>query len=247
MPSTDRSLHVLAACAVGAATLGLVANLSHAPPPLRAYRAPEAPPTGELSSAPTQAQIAHDRRTPNRARHAVAFRALQGDRPDPLAPVPFDPAARAMTVAERGTRRAYDGAPPTIPHAVSQRDLPNCMTCHAEGLRLRARVATVMPHPYVTSCTQCHVVMERPMPGAEIPGALSEGNTFVGRPSPGRGERAWPGAPPTIPHTTQMRGRCDGCHSPLATGLRASHPWRESCVQCHAPSAALDLRPGLAP
>lgn len=247
MPPPDRSLLVLAAGAVGAATLGLVANLAEGPPPTRTHEAPEAQAPGALDPAPTQLQLATERRTANRARHAVAFRAMQADRPDPLAPVPFDPAARVRTVAARSARRAYDGAPPTIPHAVSQRDLPNCLTCHAEGLRLRARVATVMPHPYVTACTQCHVVMERPMPGGEIPGALSDGNTFVGRPSPGRGERAWPGAPPTIPHTTHMRERCDGCHAPLATGLRASHPWRASCPQCHAPSAALDLRPGLAP
>ncbi|MBK6532709.1 MAG: hypothetical protein IPF99_24875 [Deltaproteobacteria bacterium] len=40
-----------------------------------------------------------------------------------------------------------------------------------------------------------------------------------------------------------MRGRCESCHGVLSQGIRSTHPWRESCTQCHAPSAALDQRP----
>ncbi|HRC56557.1 MAG TPA: hypothetical protein PKU97_11575, partial [Kofleriaceae bacterium] len=73
-------------------------------------------------------------------------------------------------------------------------------------------------------------------------------SAFVGLPAPGRGERAWPGAPPTIPHTTWMRERCDSCHGVWgASGLRSTHPWRQSCTQCHAPAAALDQRPVWSP
>jgi nitrate reductase (cytochrome), electron transfer subunit len=57
------------------------------------------------------------------------------------------------------------------------------------------------------------------------------------------GERAGPGAPPTVPHATTMRERCSSCHGVAgALGMRSTHPWRESCTQCHAPSAVLDQR-----
>lgn len=245
MAPSERAATVLIACAVGAATLGLVANLARPAPVTREYAVTGVRPIGTIRRAPTQAELGSTRAGDNRARHALAFRAMQSDTPDRLAAVPFNAEARAAAIADRATRRAYDGAPPTIPHAVSQMSPPNCMTCHAEGLALRGHVASTMPHPYLSSCTQCHVVMGQAMPGAALPGDLSEGNTFVGNAAPGPGARAWPGAPPTIPHTTRMRERCDGCHSARSLGLRASHPWRESCTQCHAPSAALDLRPGL--
>lgn len=245
--STDRAIHVLAACAVGAATLGLGVNLYRAPPRLRAYEVTAAVrPAGTIRPAPTQRELATTRGGDNRARHAVAMRDILRDLPDPNAEVPFDPAAREAATSARAARRAYDGAPPTIPHAVGQMDVPNCMTCHAQGMRIRGHHASVISHTYATSCVQCHVVNERPMPGAALDGDLSQDNSFVGRPAPGRGERAWPVAPPTIPHTTWMRQNCASCHGALSTGLRTSHPWRQSCTQCHAPSAELDQRPGLA-
>lgn len=243
--STDRGLHVLAACAVGAATMGLWVNLRRDPPSLRRYEVPPRPTVGAIRPAPTQRELASTRAGDNRARHAVAMRALMNDRPNVQAEVPFDPAAREAATGARAARRAYDGAPPTVPHAVGQMDVPNCLTCHGEGMRLRGHAASVISHQTVASCVQCHVVMEGPMPGAALPGDLSQDNSFVGRAAPGRGERAWPVAPPTIPHSTWMRENCASCHGALSAGLRTSHPWRQSCTQCHAPSAALDQRPGL--
>jgi cytochrome c-type protein NapB len=67
------------------------------------------------------------------------------------------------------------------------------------------------------------------------------GNSFVGLNPPLKGTRAWPLAPPTIPHSTLMRSDCLSCHGPQGLyGLRTPHPERQSCVQCHVPGAELD-------
>ena len=46
--------------------------------------------------------------------------------------------------------RAYEGAPPTIPHRTLMRE--NCMSCHGEGGTSAIRTS----HPDRQSCTQCH-------------------------------------------------------------------------------------------
>ena len=141
------------------------------------------------------------------------------------------------------SRRAYHGAPPTPPHAVDPIEHISCVSCHGpNGMRLGNEVvASPMPHAFYASCTQCHV------PQKTL--ALDEGrwleNSFAGLPEPITGERAWDGAPPTIPHATNMRANCISCHGPNGeSGLQSSHPWRTSCTQCHGPSGRLDQQPG---
>lgn len=148
-----------------------------------------------------------------------------------------DPVAKAKAVAQRAERRAYNGAPPVIPHAINELSADNCLSCHGDGLKIAERTARVMPHPYLTNCTQCHVLQA----STQFPPAVLVANTFQGTSAPVGGPRAWPGAPPQIPHTTHMRDTCIACHGPLGLdGMRSSHPWRQSCVQCHAPSAEFD-------
>ncbi|MBA4150237.1 MAG: diheme cytochrome c precursor [Verrucomicrobia bacterium] len=155
-----------------------------------------------------------------------------------------DDAARDVAIRERATRRAYDGAPPVVPHPVDQISPANCMACHGEGAQIKGRIASKMSHPFMQNCTQCHV----PVTGPEIKlrGQAGEAlalNDFIGFMSPGKGTRAYEGAPPTIPHPTSMRSDCMSCHGPNGVaGLKTSHPYRQSCTQCHAPSAELDQR-----
>lgn len=161
--------------------------------------------------------------------------------PDLMAPVERGPEDRDAALAARAPRRAYDGAPPTIPHAVDQLAVPACETCHDRGAKVAGMTAPAMSHEPRGSCLQCHVVATDPRPGANAPPAPE--TTFVGWRSP-PGQRAWPGAPPTMPHSSQMRERCASCHGPRGSlGIRSTHPWRVSCEQCHAPSATLDQRP----
>lgn len=146
-------------------------------------------------------------------------------------------------VGARGQLRAFDGAPPTIPHPVRQRSAAECLACHARGLAIGDAVARPAPHPAYASCTQCHVVSASPAPPSPPGRAARAANGFRGLASPDRGDRAWAGAPPIIPHTTWMRQECGSCHGVSArAGLRATHPERRSCTQCHASSAALDQR-----
>ncbi len=176
----------------------------------------------------------------------------QWDAPEPAAPADPDPAAynpredevRAALRARRAELRAYDGAPPVIPHPVSSRGLPECLACHGVGLQIKDRATPVPSHEAMTSCTQCHVPGISNVPGADPPGPPIADNTFTGYWPPLFGQRAWEIAPPTIPHHTLMRENCLACHAPgKMVPVPTSHPWRRTCTQCHASSASLDQAP----
>jgi cytochrome c-type protein NapB len=164
------------------------------------------------------------------------------------AKLPFDAAALDAALKKRATARAYDGAPPTIPHHFRQNSAAECMACHGEGLRIGSLQAQTLPHDDFVNCTQCHVAADASMPGSENvpPDPRAVANSFQGVESPKRGARAWLIAPPQTPHSTFMRENCMSCHGPGgSSAMRSTHTDRQSCTQCHASSAELDLRPGL--
>lgn len=181
---------------------------------------------------------------PNSALYPGLFTQLSASAPAPSASVPPQTEEeRLATLERRAQRRAYDGAPPTIPHQIEQLDAPGCLGCHESGSMIAGKIAPKMSHPRHDNCAQCHVVSADPRPFAATPPPLTS-NHFVGLPSPSGGTRAWPGAPPTLPHTTAMRTDCTSCHGPLgAPGMRTTHPWRQNCLQCHATTATKDQRP----
>jgi cytochrome c-type protein NapB len=200
-----------------------------------------APTTGER--APSYAELRELRRGPNGPIYNGAIEALAPER-GLLDPVVQTDADKRHALDARAARRAYDGAPPTIPHAVAQMGPPECVSCHEKGGVIAGRVAPRPSHAAYASCTQCHVVEADPRPPAAPRAEPLAGNSFAGAASPDRGDRAWAGAPPTIPHATLMRTECAACHGPAGRlGMKSTHAWRQSCTQCHAPSAALDQRP----
>ncbi|MFO0935860.1 MAG: hypothetical protein U0798_04995 [Gemmataceae bacterium] len=163
---------------------------------------------------------------------------LKFDRPDPFAPVVRTDEMKKVALADRMRNRAYDGAPPTIPHVVSERSVAACLVCHQEGLKVGDRVASRMSHALLTNCTQCHV--ESVHVDSPFRNDTVETN-FLGQLRSGPGQRASAGAPPSIPHRTFMRENCASCHGLLTrAGIRTTHPWLTNCTQCHAPSAQLD-------
>lgn len=171
--------------------------------------------------------------------------ALEKLSPSRLDPVERDPAGLSALLLARAERRAYDGAPPTVPHAIGQGGYPECLACHAEGLKIRGATAPAIPHATLTECTQCHVSTAEGAPalGGDDPGPPADDNLFVGLGSPSSGPRAWDIAPPQIPHASLMRENCLSCHGVNgASPMRSTHPSRESCTQCHAPSASKDQR-----
>lgn len=145
---------------------------------------------------------------------------------------------KQQSTLTRASRRAFNGAPPVIPHVVEGTSDAACYACHGQGMHIGNRVANRMSHEFLANCTQCHA----PPPPKPFANADEVENSFVGLPAPLEGERAFPGAPPTIPHSTWMRSECLACHGREAgwAGLESTHPWRINCQQCHAPSAKLD-------
>jgi nitrate reductase (cytochrome), electron transfer subunit len=144
------------------------------------------------------------------------------------------------SAAARASRRAYDGAPPVIPH----KDFgASCIVCHtAQGIEVQGvGFAPPMPHgdtlglSEASRCSQCHVFRSTEARFVET--------SFSGLAQDlRRGERMYPGAPPRLPHGLFMREACSACHSGPAAreALRCRHPERSRCVQCHVP--VLDAR-----
>lgn len=245
------SLTVFFAVVVGVATLGFLAETasSSASTPVEP-RAPAA--VAEEGPVATVRSYREMRINPQGAGSGwqTDIDALIAAGPDRTDAVALEGTSKAEVLAARASRRAYDGAPPRIPHSVRQDSAAECLACHETGLRFRGLIASPMSHKPYASCTQCHVVDEAPMPGgSDLPNdPRAVANTFDGKDSPTAGTRAWSIAPPQVPHRTFMREQCDSCHGVNgADAIRSTHPWRESCEQCHAASASTELRAVVAP
>lgn len=242
--ASRRSVHVLGVMGVAVAFVGFFTGIAQERDETKRYEPPE---TVATAPAPGYKQLRAERRGPNAKLYEGAFERLGVVLPTPRDEVPPQSEEdRARVLANRSAIRAYDGAPPTIPHAIEGRSTYECLVCHEKGAVVAGKRAPAMSHERHDSCTQCHVAAGGP-PHDHPPPLTS--STFTGAaPAPG-GSRAWPGAPPVIPHTTWMRSRCTSCHGVAgALGMRSTHPYRESCQQCHVPSATLDQRaPRLAP
>lgn len=146
--------------------------------------------------------------------------------------------------ASRRARRAYEGAPPVVPHPMAQTDATSCMLCHEQATRIGDRIAPAVSHQAYSSCTQCHVA-DSGLPIEWNTGrfAMDSNSQFIGEQITPMGSRAYEGAPPTIPHRTLMRENCMSCHGEGGTSaIRTTHPDRQSCTQCHAPNAEYDQR-----
>lgn len=241
--NTPRALQVLLAVVLTLSFVGFAAGTrgndppaeppAHVPPE-RAEDVPDARSYTQLRNAPLTAAITWPQ----------AEARLAND-----APPPGERDLDALRV-ERDLRRAYDGAPPTVPHPVVQRDVGSCLSCHQQGLSVGGKVASSMSHDFKSQCLQCHaqasgtgtagdVLLADALAGQGTYGR----NAFAGYRGPTTGERAWDIAPPEIPHRTFMRENCLSCHAEGGSApLRTTHPERASCQQCHAPSASLDQR-----
>ncbi len=141
----------------------------------------------------------------------------------------------------RAERRAFDGAPPVIPHEQFTAD---CRSCHTpEGLEI-AGVGYAPPMPHgntsgmsaISRCRQCHIYSEAD--------DLFVENGFIGlRQDLRHGRRLNDEAPPVMPHPTHMRENCLACHSGPAAReeIRTPHPERPLCRQCHVEEVTTDL------
>ncbi len=230
-----RWINVLLAVAIGGAFGGFLLGVR---PTAKSERVTTpAPVMQPAEAAVTYRELRDARRGPN-----AGFRVAIADLPPTV--VTSDPAQqteadRRGALVDRARHRAFAGAPPTIPHAVTEQTVASCLACHGTPVTIGGKTAPQISHRAYGSCTQCHV----PQHDATTADAGWAPNDFVGMAPVIRGERAWAGAPPTIPHTTWMRSKCGSCHGPHGRfGMQSTHPERRSCTQCHAPSARLDQR-----
>ncbi len=147
--------------------------------------------------------------------------------------VPGREGAYKSAAVVRAERRAYDGAPPVIPH---ENFAITCTACHnLEGIDV-PDVGYAPPSPHegtigmsaVSRCRQCHLFRETD--------EVLVVNGFAGlRQDLRAGGRLYGGAPPVIPHKAFMRENCAACHTGPAAReeIRTSHPERLRCRQCH--------------
>lgn len=239
----SRVVTIACACALGVAALGFTFGIeTPRPTPLLAPTA--STPGGDRVAAPDApfyAAIAEAPLGPNR-NFTSALATLQSPVPS-AAPKILDSTKRTQAIDERKDRRAYDGAPPVIPHPIDSRKVDSCLACHRDGIVVGDRLAPRIPHEAFTSCTQCHV--ESANSRFEEPVAVpSDFQGFFAAPI---GHRAALGAPPVIPHGTLMRVDCLACHGLLGReGLRTTHPERQNCLQCHGVASSIDFKPALA-
>jgi nitrate reductase cytochrome c-type subunit len=146
---------------------------------------------------------------------------------------PTAPSTSLTASTIRADRRAYDGAPPVIPH---EQLGASCTACHTTtGMEVPGKgFAPANPHLHTSvvgrtaNCRQCHMF-------AETIDEFAASN-FIGlRQDLRRGDRLYAGAPPVIPHPIAMRENCRACHTTPAARpeIRCTHPERTNCVQCH--------------
>ena len=237
MPVSDSGLQIGLAVAIAVAAMGFLVGTGTPPEGDGPLHEAQEETLGDAAEAPTYAAL----RNSSRSADTWSAEAERFAAPSVLDPV-WQDGHRPEAIADRAARRAFEGAPPTIPHEVEQQQATACLACHEDGLVIRSRSASAIPHDDFISCTQCHVVEDGPVPGAtHDPDSTYVANSFVGMEAPGEGTRAWAGAPPTTPHTARMRENCESCHGPSGrNALKTPHPERQSCEQCHAPDAELN-------
>lgn len=214
---------------------------------------PGYPPAQSFVAAPSYAEIDSRVHGANSTWRSE-FASLQQDNPQLFDLVVRTAEMKAAALQDRLRTRAFDGAPPAVPHPVDQRTAESCLVCHGNGMVLAGRIATKMSHVMMSNCTQCHIEQESSVPSstATTPAVASQGerppwppgNSFDGVKRAGLGIRLLPGLPPTIPHTLHMREDCSSCHGLIARpGLRTTHPWLQNCRQCHAAPMELESPP----
>lgn len=225
-----------------AAGLGLVGFLVGISEPVEARRATPSmavTPTAVLP-APTYREI-NSTMVGTNAGWGSKFATLKQDRPGILDKVVRTPAMKDAALHDRLRTRAFDGAPPVVPHRIEHQSSTSCLVCHGEGLKLGEKIATKVCHPHFANCLQCHVEQAGSVPFLATAIEPMPSNSFTGSLRSGPGSRAMPGAPPTIPHTTHLRNDCLSCHGLVARpGLRTTHPWLTNCTQCHAANGEVE-------
>lgn len=236
--TTGRAVHVMLIVVIGVALVGLFVGIWQGTPVYEARPVDRSDRPHDPQAIPATSYAEFDRRThgPN-SDWSSHLGDLNQPEPDLFTLPNRTEAGRRAVLNTRAERRAYRGAPPVVPHPVDQLGTASCVACHQDGRMILDVRAPKMSHDFLANCTQCHVEQQSP----DLAAFSMPSNHFDPLGESLGGERAWDGAPPTIPHSTFMREDCQACHGPAGPEpIRTTHPWQTNCTQCHAPSAALD-------
>ncbi len=206
---------------------------------------PEA--TSHAPEAPRYADLRDRTRQPNHPWHSSLATLPPAPALTDKTPAP-SPEALENLRAIRASRRAYNGAPPTVPHPIDQYQSTSCLACHGTPTRIDTRDVPQISHPPYTHCIQCHAPQHGPGPAlvSPVPALATPAlaNAFTGLPPPTGGTRAYTGAPPVMPHATSMRQNCVTCHGPGgSSAIKTTHPQRHNCLQCHATDSTRETLP----
>src|SRR5690606_24328651 len=137
------------------ACLGFFAEMRRAPPAQSGYSAANDAP-GLVEGVRTYPELRQSSRGPSPEIYLAGAELLRNRLPKPTDAVLRVEGDRDLMLAERRKRRAYDGAPPTIPHPIDTRAKPNCLVCHEQGAKIGELVAPMISHAPYSSCVQCH-------------------------------------------------------------------------------------------
>jgi len=140
---------------------------------------------------------------------------------------------------KRESLRAYEGAPPVIPHSINRTTSDYCLVCHEKGVIFEAEAvvmnqknaqAKITPHPQWVNCIQCH--------GLRIDDSKFRKNKFMPyriTSTPFTKTKDNEGTPPAMPHMLQNHDNCIVCHlskTAYAT-IIPEHGETEGCPLCH--------------
>lgn len=164
--------------------------------------------------------------------------------------------AHVRTLEMYQALRAYPGAPPRVPHGLTDDEYrdSSCSICHQRGgwVARFGTYAPVTPHPEHSACLQCHVPQDilvgRDLPVVGDSIACQQCHIDPDKPLetyveldwetvawPESDVKAMPESPNRIPHDFRTRTNCLACHSGPGSviDLRTDHPERLNCRQCH--------------
>jgi nitrate reductase (cytochrome), electron transfer subunit len=106
----------------------------------RAETQPLSGPSGTITAAPRYREISATTMGSNRD-WSSAFTALKQPTPHLFDPVVRTPEMKQAALVDRLRSRAFDTAPPAIPHQIEQQSAATCLVCHANGMQLGEKIA----------------------------------------------------------------------------------------------------------
>jgi cytochrome c-type protein NapB len=238
-----RAVKLLGAVVLASSLLAIFAEFRKPPPGGAGYATSAGLEPLQVSGrALTYAELRDTSRGPGRDLYLANAELLVARLPALDASFERRPGQREQMLRNRARRRAYDGAPPTVPHPIDERALPNCLLCHERGAVVGELRAPAISHPPMGSCLQCHAPEPASHGSPVTTSTLQVVNAFEPEPPGGGGTRAWESAPPTRPHPWAMRENCGACHGVAGDpGLRTPHADRQNCEQCHVGDSASGL------